>query len=504
MPGPEKTISPRARRFAGVDLGAASGRVMLGVLDEGRLSLTEAHRFPNQPVRLGGMLCWDLPELLAEVRKGLARAAALAGGRLDGIGVDSWGVDFGLLDAAGKVIANPVHYRDPCTQGVMARVLARIPRETVFAETGIQFLEINTLYQLAALKERDPGKLASAAKLLLIADLIHHQLTGRAVQELTLATTTQMWNPARGGWSEPVLAAVGIPRELLPEVVPPGTAIAPLKEDVARTAGLPAPPPVIAPACHDTACAVAAVPAAGGPGWAYLSSGTWSLAGIELAAPRLTAGALAGNFTNEGGAAGTTRFLRNLTGLWLVQECRRSWAGEGGEGPDYGDLSRLAREAGPSAAWIDPADPAFFAPADMPEAIRGFARRTRQRPPATRGEIVRCALESLALSYRRTLDDVRAVAGVPIDRLHVVGGGARERLLDQLTADALGIPVLAGPVEATALGNILIQAMAAGAVGSLAEARRIVRDSTESEEFAPRERAAWEAKYARYQELVTR
>ncbi|MBI4606105.1 MAG: rhamnulokinase [Planctomycetes bacterium] len=491
------------RCFLGIDCGAESGRAMLGTLEGPRLRLEEVHRFPNEPVRLHETLTWDLPRLLREVQRGIAAGAARAGGALDGIAVDSWGVDFGLLDRSGGVLQNPVHYRDGRTRGVMEEVFRSIPRERIFDETGIQFLSLNTLYQVAALRRRTPEVLEAAGKLLLMADLVAYLLCGRAAAELTLASTSQMWSPVRREWSRPIIEAIGAPRSIFPEVVGPGTALAPLRPEVAREAGLASPPPVIATAAHDTASAVAAVPASGPGAWGYLSSGTWSLLGVELPAPRIAPEVLARNFTNEGGVAGTTRFLKNLSGLWLVQECRRRWARDG-EDLDYGALTVLAEQAGAARAFVLPGHPDFFAPADMPEAIRAFCRRTGQPVPAAKGEVVRCALESLALAYREAAEAAREVLGHGIDRLHLVGGGSQNRLLDQLAADALGVPVLAGPAEATALGNILVQAMAVGEIGSLEELRAVVRASVRIEEYAPRERAAWDDRYAQYRRLAGR
>jgi rhamnulokinase len=487
-------------RFLGIDLGAGSVRVMLGTLEGGRLRIEEAHRFPNEPVQLGGTLCWDFPGIFAGVIEGIRRGAALAGGNVQGIGVDSWGVDFGLLDRRGDLLANPVHYRDARTDGVMEDVLSRIPRERIFEETGVQFLSLNTLYQVAALSRRSPEILAAAGRLLLVADLVAYFLTGRAAAEMTLASTTQLWNPVERTWSRWLAAEAGLPLEILPDPVPPATLLAPLRPEIARAAGLREPSPVIAAACHDTAAAVAAVPAEGERSWAYISSGTWSLVGAELESPLLSRSALERNFTNEAGAGGTTRFLRNLNGLWLVRECRRRWALDG-EDLGYSRLGELAAAAGPARSWIQPAHPTFFAPGDMPAAIREYTRRTGQPAPETPGEHIRCALESLAFSYREVIEDLREVAGIPVSRVHLVGGGARDGLHAQLTADALRVPVLAGPVEATAAGNILLQAMATGLVRSIAEVREIVRRSFEPRLHEPRPREDMEEKYEAFRRL---
>ena len=488
------------KKYLGIDLGAGSVRIMLGTIDEGRLRLEEAHRFPNDPVRLGDTLYWDFPRIFAGVLEGIRAGADLAGGEVHGIGVDSWGVDFGLLDRRGDLLANPVHYRDARTDGAMEEFLSRIPRDRVFAETGIQFLSLNTLYQIAVLSRMSPDLLAVAGKLLLVADLVAYFLTGRAAAEMTLASTTQLWNPLERVWSGRLAEAAGLPPGILPDLVPPGTVLGPLRPEIAAAAGLRAAPPVIATASHDTAAAVAAVPAEGERSWAYLSSGTWSLIGVELDSPLLEDRALERNFTNEAGVGGTTRFLRNLNGLWLVRECRRRWEREG-EALDYEQLAELADAAGPARSFIQPSHPSFFAPGDMPEAIRDYTRLTGQDVPGTPGESVRCAIESLAFSYREVVDDLRDVAGIAVDRVHLVGGGSRDRLHAQLTADALGVPVIAGPVEATAAGNILVQAMATGLVRSRAEIRDIVRRSCEPRIHDPRPGKDREEKYEAFRKL---
>lgn len=489
------------RKFIGIDLGAGSGRVMLGALESGKLRLEEVHRFQNDPVKLPGALHWDFLGLLREIQRGIAAAAEKAGGRVDGIGVDTWGVDFGLLDRSGNLLASPVHYRDSRTDGMMEEVFGKIPRKTIFEETGIQFLPLNTLYQLAAVRKRSPEVLDAAGKLLLMADLVHYFLTGRAVAEFTLATTSQMWNPVKGAWSKQVVDAVGVAEKILPEVVPPGSRLATLSEEITRETGLKEAPPVIASACHDTAAAIAAVPATIESHWGYLSSGTWSLLGVELSAPEITSRALQHNFTNEGGVAGTTRFLRNINGLWLVQECRKCWAREGKD-LDYGTLTEMARKAGPARSFILPGAPGFFAPDNMPAAIRDFCRSTGQPVPESRGEVIRCALESLALTYRDVSDSIEDVTGQKIEVLHIVGGGSRNRLLNQLAADAMGVPVLAGPVEATVMGNILMQAVATGDVGGIDPLRSIVRQSSGLEEYAPEERGRWAERYAEFRKLA--
>lgn len=478
-------------RFLAIDLGAESGRGVIGTLgDDRRLTLEEVHRFPNGPIRIGDTMHWDFPRLVAETRAAIARAAE--SGPLDGLGVDTWGVDFGLLGPSGELVGLPVHYRDPRTNGWVERLYATVPQAEVFAATGIQTMQINTLFQLAALAERSPKLVEAAKTLLFIPDLLHWCLTGRADAEITVASTSQMWDATHGRWASGILERLGIPTHLLPDVLPDGALYGPLLPDgvPASVAGTP----VYAPAGHDTACAVAAVPAAPGDDWAYLSSGTWSLLGLETDAPVLSDAAAAANITNEGGAAGTIRLLKNIGGLWLVQECRRAWARLGDE-RSYDQLTRLAADAPAMAALIDPDHPSLLAPADMPAAIRALCQETGQTPPEGIGATVRCCLDSLGLKYRITLRTLERLTGRKIARLHIVGGGSQNRLLNQIAADATGCTVFAGPVEATAIGNVLLQARSAGLVADLADLRAIVRASFPIETYAPDPAAAarWDA-----------
>ena len=480
-------------RFLAVDMGAESGRGVVGTLsDSGRLVLDEVHRFPNGPVRIGGAMVWDFPRLVGETRTAIAKA--VEGGKLDGLGVDTWGVDFGLLGPSGEMVGLPVHYRDPRTNGWVERLYGRVPGSEVFAATGIQTMQINTLFQLAALAEQSPRLLDAAETLLFVPDLLHWCLTGRAVSETTIASTSQMWDPVAGDWARPVLERLGLPVRLLPEVVADGTLYGPLLGDGVPAAA--AGTPVYAPAGHDTACAVAAVPASPGDDWAYLSSGTWSLLGVETRTPVLTAGAAAANITNEGGALGTIRLLKNIGGLWLVQECRRAWARLGDE-RSYDQLTRLASDARPMATLIDPDHPSLLAPADMPAAIRELAAQTGQEVPEGIGATVRCCLDSLAFKYRSTLRTLEGLSGKQVTKLHIVGGGSQNKLLNQIAADATGCTVFAGPVEATAIGNVLLQARSAGLVRDLDHLRAIVRESFAIETFTPDPAAA-----ARWDELA--
>lgn len=461
-----------------VDLGAESGRVMHAALRDGRAALREVHRFPNGPVAQDGALVWDLESLWAGVLTGLRRAAPeLPPGAT--LAVDSWGVDYVRLDAAGRWLAPAYSYRDARCAAGQARADARVPWPEQFAAAGIQRMAINSSCQLLA---ETPARLAETAQVLWIADAFHQRLTGRAAAEATLASTSALAAAGRAEWAWTLIARLGLPQGLFPPIVPSGTRLGPLRPELGIAAG-GADLEVITGCAHDTAAAVLATPAAG-EDWAYLSSGTWSLLGLELPAPRLTAACRELNFTNEAGHGGTIRLLKNIVGLWLVQECRRAWAARG-EAPDYAALAAQAEAAAPWRSLVNPADPRFLAPGDMPARIAAFCRGTGQPVPDTPGAYVRCALESLALQYRRTLREAEAVAGRTVRRLHVVGGGSRNALLNRLTAAACGVPVHAGPAEATALGNALVQALTAGALPDVASARALAARSFPPAVFLP-------------------
>lgn len=497
-----------AATYLAVDLGAESGRVVAGSFSGDRLSLREVHRFANGPVRAAGGLYWDVLRLWEEVRRGLRRAAGECGRDISGIGVDTWGVDFALLDGDGRLLANPSHYRDRRTAGMMEEAFRLMPRQEIFQHTGIQFMPINTLYQLLSMRLQQAPTLAAAQTLLMMPDLFSFWFSGQKACEFTVATTSQFYDPRPpGGWATPVLDKLGLPAHLLPEVILPATILGPLLPWVAEDTGLHA-APVIATASHDTASAVAAVPVeqfppgpAGGQDYAYLSSGTWSLLGAEVPEPIITAQSLAGNFTNEGGVAGSYRLLKNVTGLWLVQECRRIWA-QAGETLTYDELVALAAQAPPFGALVDPDDSSFLEPGDMPARVADFCRRTGQPAPEGKGALVRCLLESLALKYRWVLERLEALLGRRCRVVHIVGGGAQNRLLCQFAADATGRPVVAGPVEATAAGNILVQAMARGHLAGLSQARELVRRSFDLATYAPQSAAAWDEAYQRFLRIV--
>jgi rhamnulokinase len=481
------------KKLLAFDLGAESGRGVLGRFDGQRVNLEVVHRFPNGPVRTVDSLHWDVLRLHGEMLNGLRKAVDQ--GRVDAVGVDTWGLDFGLLGRGGTLLGNPRHYRDPHTETVMDEAFQKVPKLEIFRQTGIQFMRFNTLFQLLALR-RDRSPLLDAAEMLLfMPDLFHYWLTGIKVNEYTDASTSQLMDPAARTWAYGLLRAFDLPERIVGTLVAPGTVLGPLRSAVAADTGV-APVPVIAPATHDTAAAVAAVPAAG-DAWAYLSSGTWSLMGAELPAPLINDLALRYNFTNEGGVGGTTRFLKNIMGLWLVQECRRAWE-RAGQAFSYDDLTRMAGAAAPFVSLVDPDDASVILPPSMPAALADFCRRTGQPAPAEPGAVVRCALESLALRYRWVLERLEELLGRRLDTIHVVGGGSQNALLCQFTADACNRPVHAGPAEATALGNVLVQALGLGLVGSLAEAREVVRRSVEVRVFTPQNPDDWQGPYQRF------
>ena len=476
--------------YLAFDLGAESGRAIAGTLQDGTLQVEELHRFPNDPLRTDEALSWDIERLWAEIQRGI-RVAAERGFRADGIGIDTWGVDYGLLDEQGELIENPRHYRDARNNGMVEAVLARVPREEVFAATGIQFMQINTLYQLYGANREKPEAVARARRLLNIPDLFNYWLTGEARSEATIASTTQFFNPVTMNWATGLLERLGLPTKILCPIVTPGALLG-----KTRTGPQTA---VYATAGHDTASAVAAAPAAGGDDWCYISSGTWSLMGLELDRPVIHAESLAHNFTNEVGVAGKIRLLKNIAGLWLLQECRRAWMAEG-IAYSYEQLARMAAQARAHSAVIDP--DAFLEPGGMPGKIADYCRRTGQEPPGTHAEYARAILESLALRYRHVLESLEILGNRKIAVIHIVGGGSRNGVLNQFVADATGRRVVAGPAEATAIGNILVQAMGAGELSGLEQIRAVVRRSFPPTTVEPRAAADWERAYECYRGIV--
>jgi rhamnulokinase len=484
------------------DLGAESGRAILGQFDGERLQLCDLHRFPNGPVRLPDGLHWDALRLWTELKHGIALALRNHGQDLASIGIDTWGVDFGLLDRDAALIGNPYHYRDARTDGMLDEAFRRVSRAEIFAQTGIQFLPINSLYQLLAMVVRRSPQIENARTFLTIPDLFNHWLTGQAVCEFSNATTTQCYNPRQSDWACDMLQRLGIPAGIFPSIVPPGTNLGPLLPHVAEEVGLPAQArlSVIAPACHDTGSAVVAVPAAA-PHFAWISSGTWSVVGAEVPEALIDDQSLRYNFTNEGGACGTFRFSRNVMGLWLVQECRRTWLQQG-EDYSYSTLAEMAAQAEPFQAVVDPDHSEFLRPGDMPARIRSYCRATGQPAPQEKGVVLRCALEGIALKYRWVLERLEEMLGHRLEPLHIVGGGTQNRLLSQFTADATGRQVIAGPVEATAAGNVLMQMMALGHIDTLSAAREVVRRSFDLAVYEPGRREGWDKAYARLLALM--
>ncbi|MDB5335945.1 MAG: rhaB [Planctomycetaceae bacterium] len=490
--------------FLGVDLGAESGRVIAGLFDGSRVKLESLHRFSNGPVTVGETLRWDVLRLWTEIQQGLSVGGQRFGQSIRSVGVDTWGVDFALLGKNQELLSHPYNYRDPRTKGLLNATLSRVPRAEIFAATGLQFMEINTLYQLIALQQQNPEILALAERLLLMPDLFHWMLSGSQVVEFTNATTTQFFNPPSNNWAFDLLGKLNVPTQMLGEVVQPGTVLGKLRPNLANKLGLGR-IDVVAPATHDTGAAVAAIPTqlTGTARWAYISSGTWSLIGVEVKQAVLSQQALQRNVTNEGGIDGTYRLLKNIMGMWLVEECRRSFDRHG-RPLDYPEMVRQAEAAPAFRSLIDPDDPSFLAPEDMPAAIRTWCEKTQQPAPETSGQMIRCVLESLALKYRVVLGWLEELTGEQVEVIHVVGGGCQNVLLNQFTANACETPVIAGPVEATALGNVLIQARATGAISSLKEIREVVRASTELKTFEPASSAEWQQASRRFQELLER
>ena len=487
-----------SHNYLALDLGAESGRAIVGSLADGKLSLAEAHRFPNGPVRLPDGLHWDVLRLWSEIKTGIA-SAVKNGTKLEGIGLDTWGVDFALLDKNGALLSNPFHYRDERTDGMLEEAFKRVPRAEIFASTGIQFIQINTLYQLLSMSLQKSPLLDMAQTFITIPDLFNYWLSGTVTNEFTHATTTQCLDPRTRNWALPILERMGIPTHLFNPVTDSGTRVGLLAQSVAEETGAGG-VQVMLPACHDTGSAVVAVPAQN-LDFAWISSGTWSIMGVEAAQPSLDEKALAYNFTNEGGVFGTWRLSKNIMGLWLVQECKRTWARQG-EDLSYDEITRLASEAKPFLAVVDPDHHSFLHAGDMPERIRKYCADTNQPVPQTKGEVIRVALESIALRYRWTLEKLEELTAKRFAPIHIIGGGTKNRLLNQFAADATNRTVVTGPVEATAIGNVLMQAIGLEHLGSLADARAVVRASFEVEEYHPVHGSGWDEAYAKLLSLL--
>ena len=489
----------KSARFLAFDVGASSGRGVLGLLDGEMLKLQEVHRFPNGPVQILDNIYWDVLQMLVEMKSALELCVKEYGPKLDGIGFDTWGVDFGLVGRNDTLLGHPYHYRDKFTDGMIEEALKSVPREEIFQRTGIQFMKLNTLYQLLAMSRANSPLLDVAETLLMMPDLFNFLFTGKRFAEFTIATTTQFYDPREKNWSKPLFDKLGLPYHILPEIIPAGTEIGPILPSIGDEVGLGA-VPVIAPACHDTGSAVGAVPARGDD-WVYISSGTWSLLGVEIPEPIITDLTLKYNFTNEGGVGGTIRLLKNITGMWLIQECKRIWE-EAGDDLSFDDLTRMAAEAPPLVSVIEPNYEPFLSPGDMPQRIKDFCRETGQPIPEEKGAVIRCILESLALKYRWGLEKLEEILGRRLNVIHIIGGGCQNKLLCQLAADATARQVVSGPVEATAIGNIMMQALTMGYVESIAEARELIRRSFDVVTYEPEATSGWDNAYDRYLEIM--
>lgn len=483
------------------DLGASSGRAMIGKFDlkEKKMTIEELYRFPNMQVRVGRGLYWDVLRIWEEVKTGLRKAGREFGERLSSIGVDTWGVDFALLDDNGELLGNPHTYRDPRTEGIMEEVFKLVSREEIYSKTGIQFMRINTLYQLYSMAKMGSPQLKIAKTFLMVPDLFNYWLSEREVSEYTEASTTQFVNPRSRSWCFDLLEVLGIPTEIFPEMVEPGVDLGKISREVSEELEVPREVSVIAPATHDTASAIAAAPIDGSSG--YVSSGTWSLVGLELKEPLINDRAMRYNFTNEGGAFGTITFLRNIQGMWFLQEVKRILE-QKGETYDYGELTKLAANSRPFIAFIDPDDPRFLAPTDMIEEILKYLEETKQERPKNLGELVRIVLESLAMKYRLVFEQARELTGKKIERINIFGGGSKNWLLNQLVADFMNVPVLAGPEEATSIGNVLLQAAGLGVIKSLEELREVVTNSFELRTYHPNHTVRHEDAYSAFLSLI--
>jgi len=482
--------------FLAFDLGAESGRALIGMLAERKIMVEEVYRFPNIPVKVGESIFWDVLRMWGEIKTAASLAYSKLRGSLESIGVDTWGVDFAFLDSNGELLGNPHHYRDPRTESAFEEVFKKVSREEIYFRTGIQFLRLNTLYQLYSLVLSRSSVLKAASSFLMMPDLFNYWLSGVKVSEFTDATTTQFFNPSKNNWDYELLENLGIPVHFLPEIVKPGTVLGRISTSLAEELDISSRVSIVAPACHDTASAVAAA-LLENEGSAYISSGTWSLVGVEVDKPIISRKSLEYNFTNEGGVFGKFRFLRNVQGMWLVQECRRIWASQGKE-YSYDELTRLASRSRRFIAFIDPDDQRFMAPTNMVEEIMNYLDETSQEKPRDEGELVRIILESLAFKYRLVIERIMELIGRRINRINIIGGGSRNWLLNQLTADFTGIKVVAGPVEATSIGNILMQAYATGFVESHRDIRLIVGNSFDFKEFKPECEDSVEDAYARF------
>lgn len=485
------------KRVLAFDFGASSGRAIIGCFDGDKITLEEVHRFSNDPVSVGGTVYWDVLRLFYEIKQGIIKAK-IAGG-FDSIGIDTWGVDFGLIDSEGKLMENPVHYRDARTAGLVDEAFKTMPKEKLYGITGIQFMELNTLFQLIALKKYRPWMLERADKMLFMPDLFGYMLTGKMCAEYSIASTSQLIDLDKRTWSKEILDAFGIKESVFAPLVQPGTVLGELSKEICEECGVD-PVPVISVCGHDTQSAITSVPCEDGD-FAFLSSGTWSLFGTELDKPIVNETSMNINITNEGGFDGSTGFLKNIIGLWLIQESRRQWKREGKE-YSYADLEKLALAAEPFKCFIDPDAPEFVPHGNIPERVREFCRKTGQYVPETVGEIMRCIYESLAMKYRLTFEKLRECTERDYPVIHVIGGGTKDGLLCQMTANSCDRTVKAGPIEATVMGNVAVQLMSDGSVKNIGQARKIVAESSELKTFEPKDTDKWAEAYEDFLKVV--
>lgn len=485
------------KRVLAFDFGASSGRAIIGCFDGDKITLEEVHRFSNDPVSVGGTVYWDVLRLFYEIKQGIIKAK-IAGG-FDSIGIDTWGVDFGLIDSEGKLMENPIHYRDARTAGLVDEAFKTMPKEKLYGITGIQFMELNTLFQLISLKKYRPWMLERADKMLFMPDLFGYMLTGKMCAEYSIASTSQLIDLDKRTWSKEILDAFGIKESVFAPLVQPGTVLGELSKEVCEECGVD-PVPVISVCGHDTQSAITSVPCEDGD-FAFLSSGTWSLFGTELDKPIVNETSMNINITNEGGFDGSTGFLKNIIGLWLIQESRRQWKREGKE-YSYADLEKLALAAEPFKCFIDPDAPEFVPHGNIPERVREFCRKTGQYVPETVGEIMRCIYESLAMKYRLTFEKLRECTERDYPVIHVIGGGTKDGLLCQMTANSCDRTVKAGPIEATVMGNVAVQLMSDGSVKNIGQARKIVADSSELKTFEPKDTDKWAGAYEDFLKVV--
>lgn len=487
-------------KFLAFDFGASSGRAMLAKFDGNKIELEEKHRFSNDPVNINGSLYWDVLRLFYEIRQGILNCVHTGDGDIDSIGIDTWGVDYGLLDKNDKLLSNPYHYRDTRTDGMYEKAFGIVPKEEIFKETGIAFNWFNTLYQLLSSKLSDDVSLKEAKTMLFMPDLFNFFLTGKKRTEYTVASTSQMFDSQKYDWAREMLDKFGINPDLLPEMVYPGEIIGTVKPELAEELGIKE-VPVVAVASHDTGSAVASVPVTDNKDFVYISSGTWSLMGVELDKPNVSDEALKYNFTNEGGVNKSIRFLKNIMGLWLIQESRRQWQREGTL-LSFDELEREAREATPFRSLIDPDYSAFETPGNMPERIRKYCEMTNQPVPETTGAVIRTIAESLAFKYRQVVEGMEEVTGKKYSVINIVGGGIKDKMICQFTANATNRVVNAGPVEATSIGNVIVQGIALGAIKDLNEGRKAVQNSFDIAEYTPEDPDAWNEAYKKWQDII--